>query len=241
MHRLAAGALAATLLACASQRRIDIRPPKAADLSGATLLSWVGPSARGFYDARGRPCPALGPGVADAFVGWWAEEDDQACWHDTVDTKVRPGVLELRWRGVVPADGSYEVVSAGYAVRAWGTVVARGSYAGQFWAGAHLVVEATSPRCSATWSAELVTAKVALPMQREGSFGGWTELSGVHLAGCRAGDELEVRVQLVARANHGSVAVDSFGFSVPSDRELGRMFGLRPAKEVAAAPRLVTP
>jgi hypothetical protein len=118
-------------------------------------------------------------------------------------------------------------------------VVARGSYAGQFWAGAHVVVEATSPHCTGTWSAELVTAKVALPMHREGRFSGWTELSGVHLAGCRAGDEVELRVQLVGRANHGQVTVDSFGFSVPSDRELGRMFGLRRANEVAAAPPAV--
>jgi hypothetical protein len=234
-------AVAATLLACAPQRLLGVRPPKTPDLSGWILLSWVGAAARGFYDARGRSCPALGPGVTDGFLGWWPEDDAEACWHDTADTKVRPGVLELRWRGRVPADGDYEVSSAGYAVRAFGTVLARGSYVGHFWAGADVAVEVASPHCRGAWATELVTARVALPMHREGSFGGWSELPAVPLADCRAGDEVEVRVQLVARANHGQVAVDSFGFSVASDRELGRMFGLRRARALAAAERPPNP
>ena len=182
-----------------------------------------------------RPVCTPFPGrVRDSFAGWWANGDDPVCIHDTFDAGVQPATLELRWRGTVPADGDYNVLSAGYAVGTWGTVLTRGSYYGDYWAWARVGVEVESAHCRGKWSLDLAKAKITGLDKRVAGFSGWAEIPDIRVADCRAGDPLDVRVQLVGQSNRGQIAVDGFGFWVTSDDELNRIFGFRSAPPGAA-------
>jgi len=221
-----ASALCALLFCCAP-RKIYVHPVGERDLTGVSFLSFALSEVKGFFDPDGRPCKPFAGRVRDSFAGWWAEGDDPACIHDTFDAGIQPAALELRWRGTVPADGSYNVLSAGYAVGTWGTVLTRGSYYGDYWAWARVEVEVESAHCRGKWSLDLAKAKITGLDKRAANFSGWAEIPDILVAGCRRGDTLDVRVQLVGQSNRGQVAVDGFGFWVTSDAELNRMFGIR--------------
>jgi hypothetical protein len=225
-----ASALLLALLWCAHPRKIHVHPVGDRDVRGVSFLSYAQSDVRGFFDPDGHPCPPFTGRIHESFAGWWADGDDPACVHDTFDSGIDPASLDLRWRGTVPGDGSYNVLSAGYAVGTWGTAVARGSYHGDYYAIARVEVEVRSPHCRATWSLELAKAKITGLDSRAASFSGWAEIPDIYVDGCKAGDEIEVRVQLVGQANRGHVAVDGFGFWVTSNDELNRMFGMRPAE-----------
>ena len=219
------------LLCCAHPRKIYVHPVGDRDLSGVSFLSFALSEVQGFFDPDGRPCKPFPGRVRESFAGWWASGDDPACIHDTFDSGIQPAALELRWRGTIPADGSYNVLSAGYAVGTWGTVVTRGSYYGDFWAQAQVVVEVESAHCRGKWSLELAKAKITGLDKRIANFSGWAEIPDIRVADCRGGDTLDVRVQLVGQSNRGQVAVDGFGFWVTTDEELNRMFGIRSAPQ----------
>ena len=222
-----ASALCVLLLCCANPRKIYVHPVGERDLTGVSFLSFALSDVRSFFDPDGRPCKPFAGRVRESFAGWWAEGNDPACIHDTLDSGMQPAALELRWRGTVPADGSYNVMSAGYAVGTWGTVLTRGSYYGDYWAWARVVVEVESAHCHGKWSLDLANAKITGLDKRAANFSGWAEIPDILVLNCRGGDTLDVRVQLVGQSNRGQVAVDGFGFWVTSDEELNRMFGIR--------------
>jgi hypothetical protein len=128
------------------------------------------------------------------------------------------------------------VISGGYSVGAWGRVRVRGSYYGNFFASARVVLDASTPHCRAEWSSDLALAKVTGTIPRGAEFSGWVAIPDTRIAGCRAGDPLDVRLRLVADSNRGRIEVDAFGFSVGAADELNAMFGIKPAA-VPAAPR----
>ena len=64
---------------------------------------------------------------------------------------------------------------------------------------------------------------------RQAEFSGWSEIPDTHLAGCKAGDPLEVRLRLAGDSNRGRIEVDAFGFSAVAADELNRIFGVRAA------------
>jgi hypothetical protein len=200
------------------------------DLSGVSFLSYAQSDVRGFFDPAGRPCQPFTGRIRESFAGWSSDGEDPACVHDTLGAGTDAGSLDLRWRGTVPADGSYNVLSAGHAVGTWGTAVARGSYYGDYYAWARVDVNVESAHCRGQWSLELARAKITGRDSRVASFSGWAEIPDIRVDGCRAGDGIEVRVQLIGQANRGQVAVDAFGFWVTTDEELNRVFGIRPAE-----------
>ena len=222
------------LLCCASPRRIYVHPVGERDVTGVSFLAFARSDVRGFFDPAGRPCKPFSGRVRESFAGWWADGDDPACIHDTFDAGIEPATLELRWRGTVPADGTYNVLSAGYAVGSWGTALARGSYYGDYWAWARVIVDVESAHCRGKWSLDLATAKITGLDARTASFSGWAEIPDIRVADCKGGDALEVRVRLVGQSNRGHIAVDGFGFWVTSDEELNRMFGMRSAPPAPA-------
>jgi hypothetical protein len=95
-----------------------------------------------FSDGEGRPCPRFAGHVRDNLLGWEAQNpDDPACTHDTLYEGLRAGTLEMHWSATLPADGSYDLVALGYSVGAWGRVLSRGSYYGDYWTRAQVVIE----------------------------------------------------------------------------------------------------
>jgi hypothetical protein len=221
--------LLALLLCCANQRRVYVSPHGERDLSSVSFLVFVSSNVDGFFDAVGRPCTPFPGRVHDSFAGWWSNNDGPACIHRTSDAGLQPAALELRWQGSVPADGSYDVLSGGYAVGTWGYVIARGSYYGDFWSWARVTVNVRSANCNGSWSLDLAKAAITGVETRAADFSGWVEIPDIRVSGCKAGDTLEVRVQLVGQSNRGDIAVDVFGFWAASDDDLNRMFGIRPA------------
>ena len=232
--RALGAALFALGLACASQRRIRIRPVTTRDLTGVVFLPWASSKADGFFDAKGRPCPPFRGEIRDFFAGWQSPDAEPLCDHDTFDDGVGAATLDLRWRGTIPANGAWDVVTGGYSAGAWGRVMSRGSHHGDYFASARMVLEATSPHCRAEWSVLLALVKIDFVTTRGTEFSGWTEIPDTRLAGCVAGDPIEVRLKLVGDSSRGRIEVEAFGFSVAAAYELNRMFGLRPA--VALAP-----
>ena len=219
------------LLSCARPNRIYVRPhdESTKDLTGVSFLSYSHSTVEGFYDGKGRLCAPFTGHVRDYFAGWWAEGDDAICYHGTLESGLQPATLEMRWKSIVPADGNYNVLSTGYAVGTWGDVMARGSYFGDYWAWARVNLEVHSPHCHDSRSFDLARAALTLPAERSASFSGWVEIPDIWVAGCKAGDPLEVRVRLVGQSNRGHIAVTGFGFWAAKDEELDRMFGFRPA------------
>jgi hypothetical protein len=234
--RTAAAALLALGVACAGPRRIRIRPSESRDLQGVVFMPFSSSRTEAFSDPEGRPCPVYNGEIQNFFAGWQSRSDDPACEHDTFDDSTRAGALELSWHGTVPADGAWDVISGGYSVGAWGRVRVRGSYFGNFFAVARLVLEARTPNCRAEWSSDLALAKVTGTIPRGAEFSGWIAIPDTRIAGCRKGDPLDVRLRLVADSNRGRIDVDAFGFSVLAREELNAMFGIKPAP-VLPAPR----
>jgi hypothetical protein len=215
-------------LACAqSVKHVRVRPPDR-DEHGVSFLPFVSSAAERFAAANGNPCPAFSGRVTDNLIGWEAPTpEDAACTHDTLYDGLKPAVLELRWRAEPPADGTYDLVTLGYAVGAWGRVVTRGSHYGDYFAKAQVVIEARASHCSATWSKDLAEARVTGPIDRQAAFAGFVEIPELLMKDCRAGEPIDVRVQFVGTANRGRVDVDWFGFSASNDEEVNRIFGLR--------------
>jgi hypothetical protein len=225
-----AGVLLVLLACCARPHRVYVRPfQDARDLTGVSFLKYASSTVDGFFDRKGRPCTPFAGHVRDYFAGWWAADDDPICYHGTLESGLQPATLEMRWRGVIPADGNYDVLSAGYALGSWGTVMARGSYFGDFWAEARVDINVQSASCSGTWSSDLAIAALSLQGERSADFSGWMEIPDIRVSGCKAGEPLDVRVQLVGQSNRGHIAVDGFGFWAAKDEELNQIFGIKPA------------
>jgi hypothetical protein len=222
-------ALFALGVACAGPRQIRIRPVEFRDLIGVVFLPFASSQVDAFFDAKGRPCPRFAGEIRDYFAGWQSRDGDPVCDHDTFEDGTRPAALELLWHGTVPADGAWDLISGGYSVGAWGRVVSRGAYFGDYFASARVVLEARAPHCRAEWSLNLALAKITGSMTRGAEFSGWVAIPDTRIAGCSAGDPLEVRLRLVGDSNRGRIEVDAFGFSVATADELNRMFGIKPA------------
>jgi hypothetical protein len=224
------------LLACATTaRRVPVRPA-ARDDKGVSFLPFASSRVERFSDQEGRPCPAFGGRVRNNVLGWESgNEDDPACTHDSLSEGTRAGLLEMHWRSELPEDGSYDLITLGYSVGAWGRVLTRGSYYGDYYARASVVIEASSPHCVATWSSDLAIAKVSGREDRGAAFSGWLEIPDIAIAGCKAHEPIEVRLRLVGDVNRGKVDVDWFGFSAVEDNEVNRIFGIRPKPEAPAA------
>lgn len=208
-----------------------VRPVAARDLEGVVFVPYASSQVEGFFDPQGRPCPRYDGAIVDFFAGWQSHDRDPICDHDTFDDGAHPASLELRWRGAMPADGAVDLISGGYAIGAWGRVVARGSHYGNYFAWAQVVLEVESAHCRGSWSAQVAKAAVTGIFSRQTEFSGWSEIPDLHLAGCKAGDALEVRLRLGGEANRGRLEVDAFGFSAVAKDELNRMFGLRPTAQ----------
>ncbi len=222
-------ALLALALSCAGPRPLRVRPVAARDLRDVVFLSFEAARVEGFFDAQGRSCPPFNGAILDFFAGWQSHDPDPICDHDTFADGAHAAALELRWHGVVPADGALELISGGYAVGAWGRAVARGSHYGDYFAWARVVLEVESPHCRGGWSSPVARAAVTGIFSRQAEFSGWSEIPDVPLPGCKRGDPLEVRLRLAGDANRGRIEVDAFGFSAVTADELNRIFGVRPA------------
>jgi len=230
-----AAALAAILSACAQRPRRTIVRPASRDERNVAFLPFVSSAVDRFSDAQGRPCPRFAGHVHNNLLGWESPDaEDAACTHDTWADGLPPGVLEMHWRSEIAQDGSYDLVTLGYSVGAWGRVVGRGAHYGDSFSLAKLVVEARSPHCEASWSLELALAKVSGPQTRQADFSGWVEIPELLMKGCKAHDPVDVRLRLIGEANRGRIDVDWFGFSALADDEVNRIFGLRPRAEGAA-------
>ncbi len=225
--------LLATFTACVKARRVRIRPDPSLDESGASFLRYDSSSVEGFIDPAGKPCPRFSGAIRDNLIGWQSEGDDPACNIDSQETGLRPAVLELRWHAVIPNDGSYELVPAGYGLGAWGSAWCRGSYYGDYFAKATVFIHAWAPSCSGSWAIELAKAVVTGPWNRRARFSGWITIPAIVLRGCRGRETVETRVRLVGETNRGAVDVDWFGFSAAADEDVNRIFALRELPETA--------
>jgi len=219
--------LLVTFTACVRARGIRIRPEPSLNESGASFLRYASSSVEGFTDPAGRPCARFSGEIRNNLIGWQPEDDDGACVVDTMETGLRPATLELRWQAVIPSDGSYELVPAGYGLGAWGSALSRGSYYGDYFAKATLFIDAVASSCSGSWALELARAAVTGPWDRRAIFSGWITIPAIMLHGCRGGDIVEARVRLVGETNRGAVNVDWFGFSADADEDVNRIFALR--------------
>jgi hypothetical protein len=218
------------VLGCAGPRKVRIRPVTQRDLSGVIFLPFAASEVDGFFEEHGQPCPRFNGEIKEYFAGWHSgKEEEPICDHDTFDDTIKPAMLTMRWHGTVPADGGWSVVSGGYAVGAWGRVLARGATRGDYFALARVVLEAKTPHCQAEWSEQVALAKITGSYTRGAAFSGWIELPDLKLAGCVAGDPIDVRLRLVGESNRGRIEVDAFGFSTAAADELNQMFGVRPA------------
>jgi len=232
---MACASLVLVLLACATPRRVPIRPA-ARDDRGVSFLPFASSRVERFSGQEGRPCPELAGRVRNNLLGWESgNPDDPACTHDTLHEGTRAGLLEMRWRSELPQDGSYDLVTLGYSVGAWGRVTSRGSYYGDYYARASVVVEASSPSCAARWSSDLALAQVTGLQDRIAAFSGWLEIPEIGISGCKAHEPIEVKLRLVGDVNRGKVDVDWFGFSALEDDEVNRIFGIRPKPDAPAA------
>ena len=235
MNRLAIALI--LVLGCNRPRQIRIRPVTQRDLDGVVFLGFTDSVVDGFYDMKGRPCPRFTGEIKEYFSGWQSgHEEEPICDHDTFDDTTRPATLALRWKGTIPGDGAWDVISGGYAVGAWGRVTARGSYHGDYFALARVELEAKSPHCHGEWSRQLALAKITGIYTRVADFSGWAEIPDLRMDGCAANDPVEVTLRLYAESNRGRIEVDTFGFSTAERSELERMFGVRKAAALHSKP-----
>lgn len=207
---------------------VQVRPAER-DERGVSFLPYASSAVERFAAPDGNPCAVYPGHVKENLIGWAAPTAaDAACSHDTFYDGLQPAVLELRWRSLVPADGTFDLVTLGYAVGAWGRVVTRSSHYGDYFARAEVVIDAQSAHCSTSWSKALAVAKATGPIERVAVFSGWIEIPDLVVADCRKDDPLDVRVRFVGESNRGRVDVDWFGFSAVNDDDANRIFGLRP-------------
>jgi hypothetical protein len=206
---------------------VHLRPPGDRDERGISFLPFASSAVERFFDPAGRLCPRLDGRIRDNLIGWRSANNDPVCIHDTVDDGQKPAVLELRWRSEIPADGNYDLVTLGYSVGTYGTVLSRGAWLGDYVARAELHIDAQATHCSASRSFRLASASVNGPIYRGADYSGWTEIPSLILTGCKAHEPIEVRVRLVGESNRGRIEVDWFGIAAASDEEVNRIFGLR--------------
>ena len=221
-------------LGCAKHLVHTIRPAER-DLTGVVFLPFSSSAVESFFDKDGKPCGRFTGQVKYGLAGWQNDTDEPACDHDTFEDGLHPARLELSWSGTVPGDGAWDLIASGYSVGAWGRVQARGSYYGDFFAWAHLDVEAKSPHCHAEWSLVLGNTRVTGNWARMRDFTGWNEIPDLKLAGCKAGEPLTVRLAIDSDVNRGRIEIDAFGFSVITAGELDKIFGIKTASANAAA------
>lgn len=221
--------LVVSISGCAAHpRRVQVRPAKSVD-AAAIHIPFATSSTEVFVAADGRRCAAVRRQVSNGCFGWEARgEDDFACTMDTFEQGLRPAVLELRFRLPIAADGNYDLIALGYSVGAWGRVVARGSFYGDYFAKAEVSIQVRSPHCWINWTKDLAHAEVTGPWSREAPFSGWVDIPSLPLTGCKAHDPIEVLVRLVGSSNRGLVDVSWFGFDASSDEEINGIFALRP-------------
>jgi hypothetical protein len=196
---------------CAVRRTIGLAdrqplPP------GATLLTYAGGGASGLHRPDGRPCPRPAAEPRLGIVGWPPPRDEEpVCLQDTYDHGASLASLELRWRGVVAEDGSYDLLARGLTLDAWGRVLARGGPYGEYVARAWFELVARTPSCTTHHALPLARAAVSAAWTRQAAFGGWIVVPDLELTGCRAGEVLEVRLRLLGEVNRGRLEVESFG------------------------------
>jgi len=178
---------------------VRIRPVTQRDLSGVVFLPFDSSKVDGFFEMHGRPCPRLRGRNPRTFSpdGSPATKRNRSADHDTFEDTLRRPPSSCAGAGTIPAEGAWTVVSGGYAVGAWGRVLARGSYHGDYFALARIELEAKSPHCHANGRA-LALAKITGIYTRGRTFGGRD--SGRAAGGCGAGDAIEVRLA-AARAS----------------------------------------
>jgi len=222
-----AALLLLVLLACAKQKRIKLRPDSALNERGVTFMPFVASQVERFVAPDDRPCERVDGRPRENFVGWQSPSEDPACIHDTLYEGLRPGVLEFQWRSEIPQDGNYDLVTLEYSVGAWGRVVSRGSYYGDYFAKAQLMVNAKAPHCGGSWSLDLAKAAVTGPWSRVAGFSGWVTIPDLVVAGCKAHETMQVTLRLQGESNRGKVEVDWFGFSAIKQEDVNRIFGLR--------------
>src|SRR6185437_15175272 len=101
--------LVAGLCACGIHQ-VRIRPPTIRNLEHVVFLPYAGSDARELFDKDGKVCPKYDGAVRHYFAGWVNDPTDEPlCDHDTFQDGLKPAVLELRWRGPIPADGAYDL------------------------------------------------------------------------------------------------------------------------------------
>jgi hypothetical protein len=194
------------------------------------FLSFDAASATSFADDKGKRCAASGD-----LLGWRspANVDGWICQHDTVYDGQGEAVLELRFSGVIPKDGLYELDSFGPGVEVAGSVVSRSSWYGDSVSTAVLVLDAATPSCSVHWETPIARAVSQGPAVRAAPFASLQEIPPLPLGACKAGEKLAVRVRFVGQANRGHIDVDAFGFQGGKENA-ERMLGFAPLKDSTA-------
>jgi hypothetical protein len=217
--------LLALALACAACAHGNPRSDaQLAEKKDATFLAFDSSGATRFTAASGKPCGPVGSSFR--LLGWESDSSDPACSHDTMYEGVATATLDLRWKGTIPKDGEFDLTSFENGLRVWVEVVSRGAWSRESFADAKVVAEARSEHCSLSWTEPLAHAATYGPELRATPYGGYKEVPPLRLSGCKAGDALELHVDLVADVTRGHVDVDSFGFRGSSKHDADRIFGL---------------
>jgi hypothetical protein len=233
-----AALLLLVLLACARQKRINLRPQRSFDERGVAFMPFVASEVERFVRPDGSLCARVHREPLESLVGWRSPSDSPACIYDTMDEGLQPAVLQFQWRSELPLDGHYDLVTLEYPIGAWGRVVSRGSYYGDYFAKAQLTVNARAASCAASWALQLAKAEVTGPWSRVAEFRGWTKIPDLVIPNCKANETLEVTLRLQGEANRGRVDVDWFGFSAVSHEDMNRVFGLRSRPSATSAVEL---
>lgn len=229
LHRasLALSLLLAT--GCTARHFVPPRPERSLDRPGITRFHYASSSVQRFSDPHGKPCKPVEKIVRDHLFGWPAQEDDApTCWHDSLDHGPEAGTLELRWVARIPADGDYAVAQGMFGLTALVAATVRSGQFGDFSAAAVLAVDAVAPSCRASWTTPLARVDASAGWHRGREFAGAVEVAELALQGCRAGEEVALRVRLVGQATRGRVEVGWVGFSAYAPEDVDQLFGLRP-------------
>lgn len=226
--------LAATVLAvsCATAASRP-HPFSATEQKEAFYLPFDRALVTSFFGIDGKPCAAAKANV----LGWEAEKSDATCSHDTLYDGVHDAELTLRFAGVVPKDGDFEIDTFDNGLRVWVDVATRGGWNSDSIADVNLVLQARSEHCSLTWMDSVAHVASFGPEVRDTHYGGSKEVPTLRLVQCKGGDALEVRIGLVAEATRGRIEVDSFGFRAATASDASRVVGLiarKPGEGVSA-------
>lgn len=176
-------------------------------------------------------------------LGWQSPDTEPICLHDSYDHGQQGASLELRFRGAIAADGTYQLLSRGLTANVYGRVRARGMPKVDVEASALLELTARAPSCSATHREPLARSVVDGPWVRTAHFDGWFVLPDLLLQGCRANEVLEVRLRLVGETTRGVIEVDAFGLVAGWGDDLHDSFALRRRADLGpeALPRDLVP